>query len=1207
MRNQIEKGQSLRTMESIILQALQGKQLWGDINLSIDEYKALRDRMKELLLYRDMNVERLAALYPVAMTSFLVFLARYKFNTNFWGLLSEELSSPITGSNEAELGAIVRQTFKKYGFDFSDVKHERRVNLEPIFYEAGLPPESSLDDLFYILNYDSHTVFDPQLIIEDLVEMRSYQIRKPMLKFLKRFKGDRAVEFVMDVHEAMLCVDQSMASDSHYVGNYSEWKSRERTKETISSRKKQEFQTKPYLAFDNGNRGLCLVLPRVLLKDEWVEEVSWYITTDIGLVQRRLNVFGDDGKRYVESLMVPVCPSSNYKIELIDEEKLENPKLTTWTIEGIRRDTFLVFNATGRLINANYIPDPFGILVYGSGVIISNTKSVALRSQDYPTNRPEYAIQSLESTGRDGTITISTISKNVTLNTRPQVSMVFSGRTLFSIESTGDYRLFTEVPLLELIVEESTITNGLELRIGTENLLIDHLFVDGYAKINLLQAKNLAFDRFGTYSVRLYQYDRFIKLAEFTLVPRIESDYSPYISWASAIDREHFPNYRFKRIPDIQMEFEGCHVSVDENEYVVNCPSGMGTIPVKLDYSSNDATFSASLELPIRPFEFSISDSDEIQKESNTRKTFRLGLAEVQTKDLWLSLRFLGSFKQDNYKIILRTVNGIEQEETINIVHSGCTNKNLSIFYDTLQTCPLPAQFELQREENNGENVPLLLVSDTVQLSCRPSYSSDGYIVLSVLDKGRNLTVTSFRNPGKSFQIPYEKSVLGKNRKKRGYKCPELLDSGFYIIETKVEEKAFEFEENNDTWLTNGNDTLYISSKGKGAEIESFSDWLDQLVKDILAAGINADIIMSSSYRLLDTISIYKGVVLTSEDCEKIIALAYFISSKCSNAKCISMKKCMAVISAMVLNSKSRLEIIRTLAVLQCPAEIFDVCLEYYHLLLFAAGSEDAIRLAGQIENYSTELSMLLRMGADDQIRNTIWREKYRELIGKEAIRDFLYVPGIVDCDQIIEEQRKFLREQPSKVKVRLTRDISGEMEPITANMIKVTYKKIVFDKAAKPEIGIYFDRIRYVDQYVNWYITHSEQTWDLKAETRQDISSVVQEYCQSIIKAIGEVKKIAGLSRIAEQYDTALKARFGDDPLSNLKVAIPARFFYIQGLAAFLAKLPKEYQKYEWAVRTGEAFMVRALRIAPRIARRDILMASTYLYLARKEEALCQ
>lgn len=1206
MINPIEKGQSLKNMEANILQELKGKQLWGDIGLSEDEYDVLRDRIKEVLRYHDVSIGRLADQYPVAVTTLMVFLARYKFNTNYWGLLGKELSITINGPIETELGHIVRSTFKKYGFDFSDVQNERRINLEPIFYEAGLPPESSLDDLFYILNYDSHTVFDPQLIIEDLVEMRSYQIRKPMLKFLKRFKGDRAVEFVMEVHEAMLCVDQSMASDSHYVGNYSEWKTRERSKETISSRKKQEFQTKPYLAFDNGNKGLCLVLPRVLLKDEWIDDIGWYITTDLGVVQRRLNVFGDEGKRFIESISVPVAPSSRYRIELIDEENLEDSKISSWMIEGISNDGFIVFNANGRLITPNYIPYPFGVIVYGNDVSVSAAQNVAFRRQDYPTNRPEYTIQSFESTGRDGAVTILGAHKNITLNTRPQVNMSFSGRTLFSIEDSDEYRLYTEVPALNISIDDGTSTDGLTLRIGGEAFPIDKLFNSGSLRIDLRKMAESSFEKFGTYSIRLYQYDHFIKLVEFTLVPNITSTYQPYVAWSKATDRESSIVCRFQRRPDVQMEFEGCYVSADESEYTVVCPARLGALPIRLDYSSDDSSFTAQFELPVRPFEYEIKDQDENQKESISGKTMRLGLIDFHENEYWASLRFLGTFKHDNYRLMLRTVNGVEQEEALSLTQNGCANKNLSVFYDTLQNCPLPAQIELCRDGSDEDGFPLLIVSDTVQLNKRPGYVQSGFITLSIADDKRNLTVTSFRDPRKSAYIPYEKSVLGKSGKSRGYKCPNKLEEGFYVIESNLGTNAFEFEDENNAWLSNSNDTLYVSIREKGAPIETFSDWLDQLIKDILLAGMGNDISSGPAYRSINTLASYKAVDLTQLDCERLISLAYFINSKCSNLKKRSMERCMSETSTAVLNSKARLEIIKTLAHLQCPSVIFDTCLLQYHLLLFSVGSDDAIQVAGQIENYSTEISMLLRMGADDQIRNTIWREKYRDLIGKEAIKDFLFVPEIEDPIAITEEQRKFLREQPSKVRIRLTPDVSGDMEPITA-MIKVTYNKIIFDKAAKPDIGIYFDRIRYVDQYVNWYFSHSEPTWEIKEDTRQAISSVVQEYGPSVMKNFNDVMKIKELRRITERYDAALKARYRQDPLANLKAAIPARFFYLQGLAAYLAKLPKDFQKYGWAVRTGEAFMVKALSIAPRISRRDILMASTYLYLAMKEEQLCQ
>ena len=56
MINLVEKGQSLKNMESSILHELGSKKLWGDMGLSEDEYEILRDRIKEILRYHGVTI-----------------------------------------------------------------------------------------------------------------------------------------------------------------------------------------------------------------------------------------------------------------------------------------------------------------------------------------------------------------------------------------------------------------------------------------------------------------------------------------------------------------------------------------------------------------------------------------------------------------------------------------------------------------------------------------------------------------------------------------------------------------------------------------------------------------------------------------------------------------------------------------------------------------------------------------------------------------------------------------------------------------------------------------------------------------------------------------------------------------------------------------------------------------------------------------------
>ena len=181
-------------------------------------------------------------------------------------------------------------------------------------------------------------------------------------------------------------------------------------------------------------------------------------------------------------------------------------------------------------------------------------------------------------------------------------------------------------------------------------------------------------------------------------------------------------------------------------------------------------------------------------------------------------------------------------------------------------------------------------------------------------------------------------------------------------------------------------------------------------------------------------------------------------------------------------------------------------------------------------------------------------------------------------------------------------------MGPISA-MVKYTYNKVYFDRAAKPDVGTYFDRIRYVDQYVNWYFSHADKEGDINSATQKEIIKVVSENMKSILEAFKRFMTFSELSRVAKEYESALKSRISGngDLFANMSSAIPWRYFYVQGIAAFITQLPAEYQKYGADIRPAEAFMTAALHIAPRISQRDILMANMFLYLTRKEKKLCQ
>ena len=71
--------------------------------------------------------------------------------------------------------------------------------------------------------------------------------------------------------------------------------------------------------------------------------------------------------------------------------------------------------------------------------------------------------------------------------------------------------------------------------------------------------------------------------------------------------------------------------------------------------------------------------------------------------------------------------------------------------------------------------------------------------------------------------------------------------------------------------------------------------------------------------------------------------------------------------------------------------------------------------------------------------------------------------------------------------------------------------------------------------------------------------------------------------------------------------VASYPRFFYLLGISALLFCLKDTFSVPVSSAQAAELFLARAGQIAPRMVQRDLVMASTYVYLKEKERSLWQ
>ena len=120
MQNTILAGQSLNTIEKNIEAEISNYEYWGDLELSYDELEVLKERLQAVLSRDGVTISYICKNYPHAVTTFMVFFVRYKYDVNFWRALGDEIGIEISVNQHSEIGACAKRMFTKYKMDVTD-------------------------------------------------------------------------------------------------------------------------------------------------------------------------------------------------------------------------------------------------------------------------------------------------------------------------------------------------------------------------------------------------------------------------------------------------------------------------------------------------------------------------------------------------------------------------------------------------------------------------------------------------------------------------------------------------------------------------------------------------------------------------------------------------------------------------------------------------------------------------------------------------------------------------------------------------------------------------------------------------------------------------------------------------------------------------------------------------------------------------------
>lgn len=1193
--------ESLRNMDTTIKENAQNIRFWGELELSKESLDVLKNRIK-ILLGKGLSFKQLFIQYPYAMVSYVVFLTKYKYRDDFWGMISAEIDidkpNPV---EQIQIGKMILKVFDSYGLDYSAAKESSRKYVDPILYEVGIPPESNFGDLFYIFKYGLMSNVEPQILIDEITS-KSYGIHKPLLHFFSNMPEDHVINFVLDIQDAYLAAAQTGDFSNKYSGAVSEWLEQDKVKPNYRVKKQDEHvEVKPYFFFDNGKKGLCIVLPRQDMTEEWVESGKWTISGDNGFcIEKECCVLGAEEKRFIEQTVVSVKPSGSYALKFEYNDGFEN-HLTQYEIKGIELDGYLYFDSTGRRSNQRYLRSPYGIVIY-SAAHKTESNGIERDIQVYPLSDNAYSIEQITPLTVDAQFVIYTNREEICLQMKPQIMASLSGRTLFETEFVdSEIPLFLEIPRLHLNFEGFNSTEGVELRAGRKSTIVSDLILEGENIVDI--SDHFDKEDYGIHSIRIYQFNRFVKQVRFCLIPDFKSNYSNNLKWIDGRSnlKSELEKLIVRKVDGWQIEFANANVQDSLDKYEVRIPYREGVLSGTVISQQDNLRLSVEFKLPICAYRYELISNNEISEKCN--------LTDFLQGNPWLSVSFYGDYKKHIYAVELVSANGVEQRKEIKLTSNGSANVDLNVFRDTLQAVPLPVKIRVSNVDRE-ESFDVILVDEVVKFRYRPKYiRSSNCIAIKDEDINQNATLEKYHD---DFKLPliYDKSEVNNNGV-RLFLIPDgtMFSSGYYRIVRESNEDEL-FAAADDFEITLQPDQFYATLRNQKDPIKSFSEWLEQFIYDLIrfrSIKKIEELRTSESYRCRKSIAKFEGTVLSDNDIENLVLLGNILECKITKAHKAIVSEIMTMISEFIISNEDRFRIVARLAETGASDIAFSLCKNNYDLLLLEIPKNITDiyvkKLAAVLKPVSIILALQVLLKGNVPIRETFGSAAYRDVIGQDAIIEIMTTNE--PEEKKTEDRKHFLLEDGlSHVHIALNSNISGinnlyEM----ADEKKLRTGKVYLDKTKIPEIGTYFLGTRYIDLFVNWYIRNHMGDTNNDSDLRKKMKPLFESFKSKVWNKLLSVRNSQS-DEFFKGFNNVLMERTTDkNDMTNMmsvQFTFPT-FFYFEGIAALIAQLD-EFNEFPEMKKEAVRFMVGAFQVAPFMSERDVLMSMCYIYLKRKE-----
>ncbi len=1207
---------ALKLMEQSIRKSLSDCELWGDLNYSKDDYDRIHNLVKTYTEEQEHYGDFYDAVkrFPYSFITDLIGFIIYDFDgvgiwQQWFGKFGVESSGPL----QMNIGKHIKHVFEVNKLEI--VVDGGHAYVTPIQYQAGVS-NFTLRRLFDLLYYTVGSVyFSENEFYEEVTGYRSYLLDSAGVRYFRNVS--RAMDLISEVRSIIETMDDYSSFsevpihvnyEDRYVQEFFNWK-KNRKERYRRSEKDTFYYVSPKIYHDE-LKGVSIRLPSQIINDESVDIVLWEIECEDSGETLSVSrpVYFENKLMRIEEALIPVPPSTSYKITMLNQDNSSSEIYKPWKVSGLDSEVpYMIFATDSKSQTIGQLSQKVSLLVRHKDALIVNRDEIYTHhKQDLPQKWGSYRAELISPKEETNRIQLSFNGLYRVVDVKRDISIsLVQLTTLFDENYSGTITpVYISLPVVEV---EETIGQLESLYYKTWKILVrnkssnhreefaagdcDIRIYDNSVRFFIPEAIKEKFkNQYGEYEIKVYM-ARNIWTEPFYLVPEISyqgelihDERNPYLNSMSLKIREN---------EDVIFEFD------KENRVETLDVAGERWIRV---YGMRTKAFirgvmkveltelNKTIQIPFRKrtgkIEWKFWDEDE-DKESNYGRQFFEDTEIV--KGNWTCFMSLYG-DEDNVFITLESAKDQKTLQSRRYFkdRNGIIKIPLNGFIDTMNSEKLPQKF-MCYIANEVDPICLSVIRN-ISILKNLQYRKRGDTSYVIWDNpvniaSKTLRLESVSDPGDheiTFIVDSVRKLKFGNTFRYGITLPEHPHDGLYMVHVEEEVDDFFFEEEEKVFKVDQDKFLKVMNSLPEEKMSEKYNTIGQWAKAYLSSLADNETIKSIHNEFLKQIKKDEYSFLR-EDLEVFIRLVMVVQDTkyLDEDTANILREFFSEVNIRFITNKDRAVLLKR--ILKGNFSKNDFIRMEYELQLFLVGSNPEVQLDREemrkLWQLDEKLAILvsIRGIAENKYADTL---KILNHLNAPMIRKIIMFKPIsgcrtgewMDCFENVITGKCHCANSGFPATEKFWGDMKDFQESIVRYKNDVSLRKL----SELPSDGYEFLGSNYLSLCYRWIDDNNykdKNQWKKALEYESALFNVVN-------RNLGKHKDILKV----------LQRRIDGNSMT------PHRFFHTVGVGAILEASGEKESPMKSDLRSIHRFWNHAFRAFPKLVMRDLIISELYM-----------